>query len=58
MGLDRAKFPYSKEALRMNTFDVCCPEDKEKIVSEIFNEVSLSIKNEFKNIKIYKSDKK
>lgn len=54
MGLDRAKFPYNQKVLRMNTFDVCGPEDKEKIVTEIFNEARRSIADLFKCIKTYK----
>lgn len=53
MGLDRYKFPCDQEDLRMITFDICGPEDKEKIVSEIFNEAKRSIIDRFRDIKKY-----
>lgn len=53
IGLDRSKFPYDKESLRKNTFDICGPEDKEKIVSEIFDEAKRSIIDRFLDIKKY-----
>ena len=54
IGLDRSAFPYDSTTLRIKTFDICGLEDKEKIVTEVFNEASLSIKKNFKNIKTYK----
>lgn len=53
MGLDRSKFPYDQVDLRKNTFDICGPEDKERIVSEIFNEAKRAIIDRFRDIKKY-----
>ena len=53
MGLDRSKFPYDQTSLRMNTFYICGSEDKEKIVSEIFNEAKRFIVDRFRDIKKY-----
>lgn len=52
LGLETRGFPYTVEILRQRTFDICGPEDKEKIVTEIFNEASKSIRSRFDDIKI------
>lgn len=51
LGLETKGFPYTNTTLMIKTFDICCPEDKEKIVTEIFDEASENIKTIFNNIK-------